>query len=194
MDLTSDVLAAGRLKALGVEIRTASAGCEARLQQVERLSGERFRDVGLAQIADDDPPPVEDLRRYIDDRRCLIAVDDDFEDPEAAIVGYLLLGQVDGNAHIEQVSVIPDRQGRGIGRLLVDGAERWALEREVHGVTLTTFTDVPWNRPLYEHLGFRVMDEQEIGPELRRLRETEAAHGLNPESRVCMVLDLAAGN
>jgi hypothetical protein len=57
-------------------------------------------------------------------------------------------------------------------------------------VTLTTFSDVAWNRPLYEHLGFRAMREHEIGPELRALRDTEAAHGLDPTTRVCMRFDL----
>ena len=169
---------------MSAEIRLAQPGCEARLQQVERLSGQRFREIGLSEIADDDPPSVDELRAYISAGRCWIAAEGD------EIVGYLLIDQVDGNAHIEQVSVAPDHQGRGVGRRLVDAAERWAHERGAPAVTLTTFTDVPWNRALYEHLGFRVMDEQGIGPELRALREQEAAHGLDPEIRVCMIRDL----
>jgi hypothetical protein len=49
---------------------------------------------------------------------------------------------------------------------------------------------VAWNRPLYEHLGFRVLDEQELGPELRVVRDRETADGLDPDVRVCMRLDL----
>lgn len=169
---------------MGWEIRSASAGCEARLQQVERLSGEKFRDVGLPHVADDEPASVDQLRRHIDDTRCWIAAAGD------EIVGYLLIDALDGNAHVEQVSVLPDWQGRGVGRALIDAAVEWALSRRLRSLTLTTFTDVPWNRPLYEHLGFRVMTEQEIGPELRELRDVEATHGLDPETRVCMVLDL----
>jgi GNAT superfamily N-acetyltransferase len=170
---------------LSWEVRAAFFGCESRLQQVERLSGEMFREVGLAEIADDDPPSVDELRAYIGDCRCWIAVDGD------EIVGYLLIEEIDGEAHIEQVSVLPRRQGQGIGRALVDAATNWARARGMRWLTLTTFTDVPWNRPLYEHLGFRVMDEPEIGPELRNLREIEAARGLDPAIRVCMVLDLS---
>ena len=58
-------------------------------------------------------------------------------------------------------------------------------------VTLTTFVDVPWNGPLYAHLGFTVMSEAEIGPELRSIQDGEAAHGLDPARRVCMRLDLS---
>lgn len=169
---------------MAVNIHAASAGCEPLLQQVERLSGEKFRDVGLAEIAEDEPMSIDELRAYVLAGRCWIAVEDD------EIVGYLLLDEVDSNAHIEQVSVVPDRQGRGIGRLLIQAAEEWAAARGMAAVTLTTFADVPWNRPLYEHLGFRVLAEQEIGPELRARREDEAAHGLDPEVRVCMRLDL----
>ena len=169
---------------MAVVIQEAQEGCEARLQQVERLSGEMFRSVGLAEIADDEPASAEELRAYISQGRCWIAVEAD------EIVGYLLIDAIDGNAHVEQVSVVPDRQGLGVGRSLIDAAEQWAMERGMPALTLTTFADVPWNRPLYEHLGFRVMDEQEIGPELRELREIEASRGLDPDVRVCMRLDL----
>jgi hypothetical protein len=55
---------------------------------------------------------------------------------------------------------------------------------------LTTFSDVPWNAPLYRHLGFRVLDDDDIGPELRARRADEAARGLDPASRVCMRRDV----
>ena len=53
----------------------------------------------------------------------------------------------------------------------------------------TTTTDVPSPD---EHLGFRVLAEDEITPELRDLRAAEATHGLDPTIRVCMRLDLNA--
>ena len=169
---------------MAVEIRLAEPGCESALQQVERLSGAQFRDVGLPQIADDEPLSADELGEYISGGMCWVAVDSD------EIVGYVVVDQVDGNAHIEQVSVVPGHQGRGVGRRLIGAVEDWAAGRGLPAITLTTFTDVPWNRPLYEHLGFRVLDEQEIGPELRELREVETSHGLDPDIRVCMRLDL----
>jgi GNAT superfamily N-acetyltransferase len=156
------------------------------LREIERLAGERFRDVGLEAVADHEPPSLETLAAYAFAGRAWVAIDD-VDVP----VGYLLVDVVDGCAHVEQVSVRPDHQGLGIGRALLDRARSWATEAGLHAVTLTTFAEVPWNRPLYEHLGFRVIPEAEIGLELRALRDAEAAHGLDPLIRVCMRLELA---
>ncbi len=57
-------------------------------------------------------------------------------------------------------------------------------------VTLTTFSEVPWNRPLYEHLGFRVLTDNEIGQELREFQKHEADKGFGPAGRVAMRLDV----
>jgi predicted N-acetyltransferase YhbS len=46
--------------------------------------------------------------------RCWVAVDD-----AAGPVGYVLVDPVDGNAHVEQMSVRPDHQDSGIGRALI---------------------------------------------------------------------------
>ena len=45
-------------------------------------------------------------------------------------------------------------------------------EREPPAITLTTFTTVLWNAPLYTHLGFASIPEDEIGPELRAVGRT----------------------
>jgi len=151
------------------------------LQEIERLAGERFRDVGLPEVADDEPASVEALARYAVDGRSWVA-EDDLGRP----IGYVLVDVVDGCAHIEQVSVRADQQGTGVGRALLARVRSWAVGRGLSAITLTTFTDVPWNAPLYRHLGFRVLRDAEIGPELRQLRQEETAHGLDPAKRVCM--------
>ncbi len=165
-----------------VRIRPTSAADGEALIEIERAAGARFRDVGMPEIADDDPGSVEDLAEYAAAGRSWVAVDD-----VGAPVGYVLVDVVDGNAHIEQLSVRPAAQGAGIGRALLDHVTTWALGRGAPALTLTTFRDVPWNAPLYEHLGFRVLAEPELGPELCALRATEAAHGLDPATRVCMI-------
>jgi GNAT superfamily N-acetyltransferase len=168
-----------------VRVRAARAGDGPALREIERLAGERFREVGLDSVADDEPPSLETLAAYADSGRAWVAVDG-----AGTPVGYVLVDDVDGCAHVEQVSVRPEHQGSGVGRRLLDRVRAWAVETGRRAITLTTFTDVPWNRPLYEHLGFRVLTEAELGPELRAVRATEAAHGLDPATRVCMRLDL----
>lgn len=165
-------------------IRPGRAAEGEALQEIERLAGQRFRDLGLAEVADDEPLPVEALASYAEDGRSWVAVDD-AERP----LGYVLVDIVDRCAHIEQLSVRPDHQGAGLGRALVERVRTWAKDRGLSAITLTTFTDVPWNAPLYRHLGFRELSEDELGPQLREVRDTETAHGLDPANRVCMWTD-----
>ena len=167
-------------------IRPARRDDGAALREIEVLAGERFREVGLGAIADHEPDSIDGLAAYAAAGRSWVAVD-----AAGRAVGYVVVDVVDGNAHIEQVTVRPESQGAGVGRALVDRVRAWAAGSGRPAVTLTTFTDVPWNRPLYEHLGFRVLTEPEIGAELRARREVEASHGLDPSARVCMCMLLA---
>jgi GNAT superfamily N-acetyltransferase len=155
-------------------------------QRIEIAAGKRFEEVDMVEIANDEPPSLTSLAKYANEGRAWIAVDE-VDSP----LGYVLVSVVDGKAHIDQVSVSPEVQGQGIGRVLIEQVARWAAERGMRGVTLTTFDAVPWNRPLYERLGFRVIGDAEIGPDLRALREHEAALGLDLNLRVCMQRDLA---
>ncbi len=164
-----------------IGIRPARADDGPALQEIERLAGVRFRDVGLPHIADAEPESIDELAEYADAGRSWVAVDDD-EQP----IGYVIVDEVDGDAHIEQISVRPDRQGTGVGRVLVDEVRTWAAENGRPAITLTTFSDVPWNRPLYEHLGFTVIADDELGAGLRAVRAHEATLGLDPALRVCM--------
>lgn len=178
---------ADAVTALTAPIRAARASDGDALLEIERLAGARFRDVGMPEIADDDPGSVDQLAEYASNGRSWVAVDE-----TGAALGYVLVDLVDGNTHIEQLSVLPSAQGTGIGRALLDHVATWARARDAAALTLTTFRDVPWNAPLYEHLGFRVLTEPELGPELRSVRARETAHGLDPATRVCMRRDLHA--
>ena len=156
------------------------------LRVIERRAGEQFRSVGLDDVADDEPGSVEELVEYVDAGRGWVAVDED-DRP----IGYLLVDEVDGLAHIEQVSVEPEYQGMGVGRSLIDQARTWAHATGRAAVTLTTFTDVSWNAPLYAHLGFVVLLDNEVGPELQARRQAEIDRGLdNLMPRVSMKLTL----
>lgn len=155
------------------------------LREIEWASAQRYREFGLDHVADDEPASIDTLSGYAADGRAWAAV----VDPDRP-VGYVLVDDVDGLAHIEQVSVIPDHQGRGAGRALIDQVSSWAGQRDMRALTLTTFGHIPWNRPLYEHLGFRVIADDELGPGLRAIRESEAAHGLDPALRVVMRREL----
>ncbi|CAL9406419.1 hypothetical protein SUDANB95_01560 [Actinosynnema sp. ALI-1.44] len=144
------------------------------LQAIEVASGEPFRAIGMPEVADDDPMPLAALEHA----HVWVAAD---PDP----VAWVAAVEVDGHAHVEQVSVHPDHARRGIGAALLDHVETWATARGLAGLTLTTFRDVPWNAPYYERLGFR-----EVGvpsPGLAAIVAAEAARGLDPATRICLV-------
>jgi ribosomal protein S18 acetylase RimI-like enzyme len=81
-------------------------------------------------------------------------------------VGFVRLENVDGHAHIGQLSVVPEYGRLGLGRALVDAGCAWARERGDRIVTLTTFAGVPFNAPWYRRLGFEELNHPP-GPELR---------------------------
>jgi GNAT superfamily N-acetyltransferase len=91
------------------------------LRDVERAAGQVFRELGMAAVADDEPPAIGELVAYQADGRAWV-----FADAADRPVAYLLVAVVDGHAHIEQVSVHPEHARRGIGRRLVDVAGEWA--------------------------------------------------------------------
>jgi GNAT superfamily N-acetyltransferase len=151
------------------------------LQDIERAAGQCFRDIGMPEIADDEPPPLAELARYHHARLAWVAAND-ADTP----VAYLIADRVDGNLHVEQVSVHPDSARRGIGRLLLDHLADHARSEGAPALTLTTFTEVPWNAPYYARCGFHLLDDSGLTPGLRQIRRREAAHGLDRWPRACM--------
>ena len=79
------------------------------LLEIERAAGRAFVDVGMPEIAEDDPGTVDEIRG------AWVAVDDD-DRP----VAYLTSHVVDDAAHIAQVSVHPSHARRGLGAALID--------------------------------------------------------------------------
>ncbi|MET7952184.1 GNAT family N-acetyltransferase [Micromonospora sp. NPDC005324] len=155
------------------------------LQGIERAAGECFREIGMPEIADDAPLPVEILGEYRDAGRAWVAADE-----AGHPVAYMLMDLVDNNIHIEQVSVNPHYAHRRIGRSLIDHASGLAADMNFPALTLTTFRDVPWNKPYYERCGFRCLGDDELTPGLRAVREREAQHGLDRWPRVSMRREL----
>ncbi len=151
------------------------------LRELERAAGAPFRDLGMAAVADDEPQAVADLARFQQDGRAWVAADD-----ADTAIAYLLVEVVDGNAHVEQVSVHPGHARQGLGKALLDTVADWADHHDLAALTLMTYADVPWNAPYYERLGFEVLTDAQMTSGLRRIREHEAARGLARWRRVTM--------
>lgn len=151
------------------------------VQDIERAAGRPFRAIGMAEIADDEPPSLDELLRYQRAGHAWVAADAD-DSP----VAYLIADPLEGSLHIEQVSVDPRCARRGIGRRLIEHLAQQAVAARVPTLTLTTFAEVPWNAPYYRRCGFLVLDDDDLTPELRAIREHEAARGLDRWPRVGM--------
>jgi GNAT superfamily N-acetyltransferase len=162
-------------------IRPARADELGRLQAIEVAAGARFAEVGMPDVADDAPPPRSHLDRYRRDGRLWVITDGD-DRP----VGYATARVVDGAGHLDQLSVLPGHQRRGLGRQLVDHVDRWAAALGLPALTLSTFRHVPWNGPWYERLGFTVVPEEQLGPGLRATRRRERRAGLDVSRRQFM--------
>jgi GNAT superfamily N-acetyltransferase len=165
-----------------VSIRPARPEDAARLRHIELATQGQFFAIGYDDMAALDS--IELLVDHARSGRSWVAVVDD------EVVGYVLIGVLDDAAHIFHVCVHPGCQGRGLGKALIEQVKGWARSTGRPAVTLATFYEVPWNGPLFEHLGFRVMDNSEVRPELRARRERDQARGFSPERQVAMRLDL----
>lgn len=172
----------------GYVLRTAGPDEPAVLRDIERAAGEAFRDIGMPEIADDEPLPRDTLAAYQRAGRAWVAAD-----PDGRAVAYLIADVVDGDLHITQVSVHPAAARRGLGRALIDVAGDAAAAEGRTALTLTTFTDVPWNAPYYARCGFRPIDDRDLTPGLRTIRRREAALGLDRWPRVCMRREVRTG-
>jgi predicted GNAT superfamily acetyltransferase len=93
---------------------------------------------------------------------------------------------MDGEGHLDQVSVLERAGGLGIGSALVDVVLDWSAAAGHPAVTLTTYRDVPWNGPWYARLGFVEVPEESLTPGLRATLERERALGLEPPARIAM--------
>jgi len=168
-----------------MRIRAVEAEDLPALQDIERAAGRWFRDIGMPEIADDEPLTLDELAAYQRAGRAWAAVG-----KTGHPAAYLIADLVDGNVHIEQVSVHPGSARRGVGRSLLEHAAGQAAAEGVRALTLTTFSEVPWNAPYYERCGFRRLDDAELTPGLRAIRRREAERGLDRWPRVCMRRDL----
>ena len=155
------------------------------LPAVERDAAAAFapylREMGLSAALLDTVTSLEELRHAQRAGQLWVAAVDDVP------VGFALVCELGGFAHLEEMDVLPRHAGRGIGSLLLQAVSEAAMRAGLPGVTLSTFRDVPWNAPFYERRGFVIVAAGELSDEHARLREAEASRGLRPDLRVMMV-------
>ena len=156
------------------------------LAPLERAAAGRFAAIGLERIAEGRPTDVAEYRAAIDAGRLWVV-----EQGEGGVAGLAIAERLDGEGYLAEIAVHPDYAGHRLAARMIAAVEVWAAGQGCRRLFLTTFREVPWNRPYYERLGFAVVDEAAVGPELRAKRDGERARGVDRHGpRVCMVREI----
>ena len=161
-------------------IRRAVATDAALLPAIEQAAGALFATVpglewlaaGRVLDADEHVPAVRAGTAWVAD--------------DGAPFGFLTATVERDALHIDEIAVVPARQGSGQGRALIATAIDEARARGLATVTLTTFRDVTWNAPFYARLGFVEASDARLSA----LLADEVARGLPGERRCAMRLML----
>ena len=155
------------------------------LGPLEKSGDALFRTAGMYAVADMPTPGPDGYQDAHRAGRLLVAVD-----AADRPIGFVRLELLDGEPHVEQVSVHPVHAGHRVGAHLLGAAAQWARARGYDRITLTTFRDVGWNGPYYRRLGWVVLPERRWGPELAATRQHEAGLGLDRWPREALVKHL----
>ncbi|OAA58678.1 GCN5- N-acetyltransferase [Cordyceps fumosorosea ARSEF 2679] len=168
-------------------IRETTAADAAKLPAVERSAGQAFRSIPeLAWIADDTPQTVQ---RHLELMQSGVSWVAAVGEP-GVVVGFLNGQLLDGYLHIWEMSVDREHQGRGIGKRLVQAAVGHATRRNLKGLTLTTFIDIPWNDAFYKARGFTILEPEDLSQQLVSILNDEDRDGLPRKRRCAMKLEL----
>lgn len=167
-------------------VRPAREADAAACRRIEIAADEMFRGLDLHDPDPDDTNLTDDVLAAAAREGRLWVAATKADEP----VGFALATVLDGHGHLYELDVDPAHGRRGLGRRLIETVVNWASGEGFPHVTLTTYSDVPWNAPYYERCGFRTLTPDELTPALRTLVAEEAARGLPPDTRVVMRREL----
>ena len=164
-------------------VRPARAADLAQIAAVEDAGGPQFEEYFGDAIEPILLSPATDGRQRAAEPGFLLVAGD-------PPVGFVHVLVIDGHAHLEQLSVLPGLQRRGIGAALTRAAMAEARAQGFDRLSLCTYRDVPWNGPYYRGLGFT--EVAHLAPYERRLRDKERDLRLDVNG-VRVVMSIALG-
>lgn len=169
----------------GYEVRVAVAEDVACLPEIERQAGQLFDDhleqIGLTKEFQPHINSVENFENAQRAGRLWVAVS-----PFGDAVGFAMVLEIGGCAHLEELDVLPAHGRKGLGSALLGAVCSWAEQAAYPAVTLSTFRDIPWNAPFYQRRGFQVVIPSELSDKHVQLVASEGRRGLRRDLRVMM--------
>ncbi len=166
-----------------VVIRAAEPRDLQRVIEIEQAAFGLFASSDIPVQIEDDPFTLEEVAALQSRGDLLVATD-----AADRAVGFAAMSTVDGHAHLMELDVDPAYGRRGIGRQLVEFVAERARAAGHSELTLTTFREVPWNRPFYASAGF--VEIPVVGEELEAIVAHEEADGLEWSERCAMKREL----
>jgi GNAT superfamily N-acetyltransferase len=102
----------------------------------------------IARIGKPPGPMLDDYTTRVADRQVWVLEDDGW------IVGILVLEQERHGLLLDNIAVLPQMQGRGFGRALIEFAEAETLRRGLNAIHLYTHALMAENIALYWRIGY----------------------------------------
>jgi GNAT superfamily N-acetyltransferase len=172
------------------DVRLALPADVAALPELERLAGLMFKtypeELGISEEMYQHPNSVETFAAAQNAERLWVAVG-----PGGDLIGFALILELAGYAHLDELDVLPSHGRQGIGSALLTTVCSWAKEAGYPAVTLRTFRDVPWNAPFYQKRGFSIVESATLSERHVGLEASEQQRGLRTDVRVTMVYQTA---
>ena len=161
---------------MNIQIRLAYIDELEEIIEVEHIASQRFSEYGLFSSSEGEEDDAEETsyevgneqREGIEKKRLWVALT-----PDGKIVGFALAQVIDQEGHLREIDVLQDFGRRGIGRSLINTVIDWCHDQGYPTLTLTTFKHIPFNRPYYEKLGFRIIPDAELRGTLKDMAEKE---------------------
>lgn len=126
---------------------------QADISDIEVLIREAYRDA-FARIPD--MPDVSDgIAEAISEDQVIVG------ETDGVLMGVIIYSISETSAHLINVATHPDARGTGLGRRLIDHAERDAQGQGARRMALATHVDMPENVRLYERLGWQVTERSD---------------------------------
>lgn len=165
---------------ISFSIRAAQVDEIEALRQIEFDAFFTLRDAG-GVMGEPSTTSADALLSMLENDLLVVAADSN-DQPK----GFLAATHIDDELYINEIDVLRNAQGKGIGKALL----RWGIEetarRNLRCASLTTDRLVPFNAPFYGRYGFRILGDHELSEHLRKTLARQIEYGLDPARRVAM--------